>query len=183
MTPAFGMDRRDLVILVGDTSRLSAPEETIGGRPDVATALEDMDHRQAGGTGGWLWDVFVVQFAAFLDRFTWRDVVALLPFVFLIMAYEHGIPIPPEFALVGELLAYIDIVAHLLLVCFLSRASTVLYLVRQEASRALGLAGRMMKRHDARHRREGSARNRRRRGSGGQNDDDGGAVFQPLAWA
>jgi len=133
--------------------------------------------------GDWLWDVFVVQFAAFLDRFTWRHVIALLPFVFLVIAYEHGIPIPPEFALVGELLAYIDIVSLLLLVGFLSRASTVLYLVRQAAARTLSLARRMTQRRDARHGRQGGARNRTRRGNGGQNDDDGGAVFQPLAWA
>lgn len=134
--------------------------------------------------GDWLWDVFVVQLAAFLDRLTWRHVVALLPFVFIIIACEHGIPVPPEFALAGELLAYIDIVSLLLLVGFLSRASTVLYLVKQAASRALRLAGRLTTlRLDARHRREGGARKRTRPGNGARNDDDGRAVFQSLAWA
>jgi hypothetical protein len=55
--------------------------------------------------GDWLWDIFVVQLAAFLDRLTLRRVIAFIPVVILMLAYAHRIPIPPELMLVGDLLA------------------------------------------------------------------------------
>ena len=36
-----------------------------------------------------LWDVLVVQFAAWLDRLTLRRVIALIPLVILILAYAQ----------------------------------------------------------------------------------------------
>ena len=59
--------------------------------------------------GDWLWDVFVVQLAAYLDRLTWRQVVAFIPVLILVLAWYHKIPLPPELLLLGDLLAYIDI--------------------------------------------------------------------------
>src|SRR5580692_6453951 len=72
--------------------------------------------------GDWLWDVFVVQLAAFLDRLTLRQIIAFIPVVILILAYYHSIPIPPEFMLLGDFLAYIDIFSVLLLLGVLGRA-------------------------------------------------------------
>ena len=46
--------------------------------------------------GDWLWDVFVVQLAALLDRLTLRKIIALIPIVILILAYDHQIPLPPH---------------------------------------------------------------------------------------
>lgn len=39
--------------------------------------------------GDLLWDVFVVQLAALLDRLTWRKVIAIIPLVRLVIAYAH----------------------------------------------------------------------------------------------
>jgi hypothetical protein len=46
--------------------------------------------------GGGLWDVLVVQFAAFLGRLTAREVIAFIPVLILVLAYAHSIPIPPN---------------------------------------------------------------------------------------
>ena len=50
-----------------------------------------------------------MQFAAWLDRLTLRQIIAFIPVVILVLAYYHSIPIPPELMLVGDVLAYIDI--------------------------------------------------------------------------
>ena len=136
--------------------------------------------------GDWLWDVFVVQLAAFLDRLTWRKVIAVIPLVLLVIAYAHRIPIPPELALVGDLLAYIDVFSVLFLVGVLSRVTTSLYLVKQAASHALRLAGQLhmlMQRLDIRHRRAGGAHHRIRVRNKARSDDDDRAVIPGFAWA
>jgi hypothetical protein len=136
-----------------------------------------------------LWDVFVVQFAAFLNRLTLRKVIAFIPIVILVIAYDHKIPIPPELMLVGDLLAYIDIFSALFLLGVLTRAATILFVVRQAIARAAGLLGGLqerMQRLDFRHRREGGARNakNRKRLTGRARDDDGEDVaIHGVAWA
>src|SRR5579863_6361762 len=94
--------------------------------------------------GDWLWDVFVVQLAAFLDRLTLRQVIAFIPVVILILAYYHRIPIPPELMLVGDLLAYLDIFSVLFLLGILSRAATVVFLIKQVTARVARLANSLM---------------------------------------
>lgn len=131
--------------------------------------------------GDWLWDVFVVQFAAALDRLTWRKVIAVVPLVLLVIAYAHEIPVPPELALLGDLLAYIDVFSVLLLLGVLSRVTTILYLLKQATSHALKLAGHLqaiMQRLDIRHKRERGAQSRRRLGHRAHGDDDDPAVIQ-----
>jgi hypothetical protein len=81
--------------------------------------------------GDWLWDVFVVQLAAFLDRLTLRRMIAIIPAVILILAYAHRIPVHPGLMLVGDLLAYIDIFAVLLVLGVLGRVATVLFMLKQ----------------------------------------------------
>src|SRR6267154_2477739 len=107
--------------------------------------------------GDWLWDVFVVQLAAFLDRLTLRQIIAFIPVVILIFAYYHRIPLPPELMLLGDLLAYIDIFSVLFLLGVLSRAATMLFVVKQMAARVGALASHLMTKArwlDFRHRRE-----------------------------
>jgi len=136
--------------------------------------------------GDWLWDVFVVQLAAFLDRLTWRRIIAILPFVLLVLAYSHQIPVPPELALVGDFLAYIDVFSVLFLLGVLSRVTTICYLVKQAASHVLKLASHVqlvLHRLGALHRREGGAQNRPRPGSRARKSDDDPAVIQGFAWA
>jgi hypothetical protein len=136
--------------------------------------------------GDWLWEVFVVQLAAVLDRLTLREVIAFIPVVILVVAYYHRIPIPPELMLVGDLLAYIDIFSAVFLLGILTRAATVLFVVRQVTTRATRLLGGLlerMQRLDFRHRREGGARNRKRLTNRAKRDDDHDAIIQGVAWA
>ena len=136
--------------------------------------------------GDWMWEVFVVQLAAFLDRITVRDVIAFIPVLILILAYAHSIPIPPELMLLGDMLAYIDIFSALFLLGILSRITTVLFVVKQAAARAFQLAIVLrdgLRRLDLRHRREGGARHRKRLIDRAKNDDDGLVVINGVAWA
>src|ERR1700735_2258843 len=81
--------------------------------------------------GDWLWEVLVVALAARLDRLTWRQVIAFVPVLILLLAYAHNIPLPPEALLLSDLLAYIDIYSMILLIGLLGRAATILYVVRE----------------------------------------------------
>lgn len=81
--------------------------------------------------GDWLWDVFVVQFAAFLDRLTLPQVVASIPMAVLIVAYYHQIPMHPGLMLLGDLMVYIDIFSVIFQLGILSRAATILFAIRQ----------------------------------------------------
>ena len=135
--------------------------------------------------GDWLWDVFVVQFAAFLDRLTLRQVVASIPIAILIVAYYHQIPMHPGLMLLGDLLAYIDIFSVIFLLGILSRAATILFVIKQAAARVGRSANALvtMARHLAgRHRRERGNHGRKRPGRS-QSDDDEPAIAGGLAFA
>jgi hypothetical protein len=135
--------------------------------------------------GDWLWDIFVVQLAAFLDRLTLRQVIAFIPVVILIVAYYHRIPIPPELMLLGDLLAYIDIFSALFLLGILSRAATILFVIKQAASRIRATAAQLMTAAqwlDFRHRRErGSERPKQL--DARKKDADEPFVASGIAWA
>jgi hypothetical protein len=136
--------------------------------------------------GDWLWDVFVVQLAALLDRLTLRRIIAFIPVVILVLAYYHRIPIPPELMLVGDFFAYIDIFAVVFLLGILSRAATVLFIIRQAAARVANTASGLMTAMqgvDFRHRRERNTKSRKRPVRGQQNDDDEPALIGGFAWA
>ncbi|WFU43794.1 hypothetical protein QA640_15935 [Bradyrhizobium sp. CB82] len=100
-----------------------------------------------------------MQLAALLDRLTLRQIIAFVPVVILILAYYHRIPIPPELMLVGDFLAYIDIFAVLFLLGVLSRAATILFVMKQAAARTAVLVSSLVERVglDGRHRRERGA--------------------------
>jgi len=135
--------------------------------------------------GDLLWDIFVVQFAASLNRLTLRRIIAIVPLVLVIIAYAHHIPLPPELMLVGDALAYIDILSVIAVLAVLSRMSAILFFARQGAEQALKLASRMLggvQRLDVRHRREGGARRRKRLFGRSKPDDDYPAVAG-AAWA
>jgi hypothetical protein len=134
-----------------------------------------------------LWEVLVVQFAAFLDRLTVRKVIAFIPVVILIGAYYHSIPIPPELMLVGDFLAYIDIFSVVFLIGLLSRVTTILFVVKQAAARIASLAGSVatqLQRMDVRHRRQQGAPTRpRRRPDQSEDDRAFGGVWSQAAFA
>jgi hypothetical protein len=135
--------------------------------------------------GDWLRDVFVVQLAAYLDRLTWRQIVAFIPVLILVLAYYHKIPLPPELLLLGDLMAYIDIFSAVFLLGILSRAATVLFVIRQVAARVASLASGLMtavRRLDFRHRRERLTRGLKRWIGRPDNDDDAPVIAGHLAW-
>lgn len=136
--------------------------------------------------GDWLWEIFVVQLAAFLDRLTLRQIIAFIPVLILILAYAHSIPLPPELMLVGDVLAYIYVFSVILLLSMMSRAAAILFIVKQAAEHAVRFANSVlagMQRLDFRHRRESAARKPRRFTGRGKRDDDEYALAQGLAWA
>jgi hypothetical protein len=135
--------------------------------------------------GDRLWDVFVVQFAAFLSRLTVRQVIAFIPVLILVLAYAHRIPIPPELMLVGDVLAYIAIYSIILLVSFMTRAAAIFALIRRVAEHVLRLVSqaRVRLHPDFRHRRANGARNRRRLFVQTKTDDDGHVPIFGIALA
>jgi MFS family permease len=136
--------------------------------------------------GDWLWDVFVVQLAAFLDRLTLRKVIAFIPVIILIWAYSHRIPVSPALMLVGDLLAYIDIFAMLFLLGVLSRIETISFMMKQATARAARLISGLLEgvqRLDFRHRREGGVRSGRRLTRRAADDEGRHVVIHGVAWA
>jgi hypothetical protein len=137
--------------------------------------------------GDFLWEVFVVQLSAALhDRLTWERIFAFISLGILILAYYHRIPIPPELMLVGDLLAYIDIFAVVFLLGILSRAATLLFVIKQASARMARSAGSLMtamQRLDFRHRRERGTKSRQRLTGGRKDDDDGPVTVGDFAWA
>ena len=130
--------------------------------------------------GDLLWDVFVVQFAAFLDKITLRRVIALIPVVLVIWATVHRIPVPPELMLVGDALAYIDVLSVLFLVSILSRVSTIVFLARQAIARVTWLANHIaagVQRLDFRHRRDRRMAHRKRLFGRARDDDEPAAAY------
>jgi hypothetical protein len=135
--------------------------------------------------GDWLWEVFVVQLAARLDRLTLRDVIAFIPVLILIFAYLHRIPIPPELMLVGDLLAYIDVFAMIFLLGMIGRAAMVLYVMKRIVERTFCCANTVLsalRRFDVRHRRATGV-HRREVGRSTKNEDDGCVGVDGFAWA
>lgn len=135
--------------------------------------------------GDWLWDVFVVQLAAFLDRLTLRRIVTFIPVVILVLAYYHRIPIPPELMLLGDFLAYIDIFSVLFLLGMLSHAATILFIIKQAAARVRVSATHLMeaRRLDFRHRRERGSERRSKLAGRLKKDSDEPFVASGIAWA
>jgi hypothetical protein len=136
--------------------------------------------------GDCLWDVFVVRFAAYLDRLTLRQIIAFIPAVILVFAYYHSIPLHPGLMLLGDLLAYIDLFAVLFLLGILGRVATIVFIAKQVIARVARLASSammQMRRLDVRHRRERGAKGRRRMTGRARNDDDEPAIAGGFAWA
>ena len=136
--------------------------------------------------GDWLWDVFVVQLAAVLDRLTWRQIAAYIPLIILFLADSHDIPVSPALIFVGDLLAYIDIFAVLLLLGILGRLATIVFILKQATARAARVASGLMmemRRLDFRHRRGRGAKGRKRLTGQPRHDDDEPVVIGGFAWA
>ena len=135
--------------------------------------------------GDLLWEIFVVQFAAWLDQLTLRQIIAFIPVVILVLAYCHRIPIPPELMLVGDVLAYIDIFSVILLLSILGRIIPFWLFAKQAVEHAVKLAGRVLvsvQRFDFLRQREGNVRGRKRL-TGRPKPDDEHPAIEGFAWA
>ena len=139
--------------------------------------------------GDLLWEVLVVQLAAWLnrlDRLTVRHVITVGLALILLLAYINRIPIHPGVMLLGDMLAYIDIFSVLFLLGILSRATTILFIVKQVAGGALRLARSVFaraQRLDLRHRRASGTAPRKRPASRARDEEDEGAFVCGAAWA
>ena len=80
-----------------------------------------------------------------MNRVTWRQTLAFLPIVILILAYYRRIPVPPELLLLGDVLAYIDIFAVLLLLSMLSHGARILSIIKRATARVGALTIRLVK--------------------------------------
>jgi hypothetical protein len=131
--------------------------------------------------GDWLWLVLVVLPAERLERLTIRKIIALLPIAVLAIAFAHNIPLPPEILFLGDALAYLDILAIVLLLAAMGRAGAILYLVRRmagDAARWLARAAAPAIRWaDSRHRRANGAAGRKRRAGPTKKADDDGLLW------
>jgi hypothetical protein len=88
--------------------------------------------------------------------------------------------------LLGDFLAYIDIFSALFLLGILSRATTILFIVKQMTVRVAQLASRLMteiQRLDFRHRRVRGANSSKRPTGRSKTDDDDPVVTGGFAWA
>ena len=139
--------------------------------------------------GDLLWEVLVVQLAAWLnrlDRLTIRHVITVGLALILFLAYINRIPIHPGVMLLGDMLAYIDIFSVLFLLGVLSRATTILFIVKRAAAGALRLSRGILaraQRLDVRHRRASGTAPRKRPASRARDEEDGAAVVYGAAWA
>ncbi|MBV9564654.1 MAG: hypothetical protein JOY90_30045 [Bradyrhizobium sp.] len=59
--------------------------------------------------GDMLWDVLVVQFAAFLDRLTLRKAIEFVVIAVLVMAFVQTLPIDIAILFAGDTLMYLEI--------------------------------------------------------------------------
>lgn len=57
-----------------------------------------------------LWEVLVVQFAAFLDRLTIRKVVEFVAIALLVMAFAQSLPFDLAILFAGDMLMYLEFV-------------------------------------------------------------------------
>jgi len=139
--------------------------------------------------GDLLWELLVVQFAALLnrlDRLTIKHVITVGLALILLLAYLNRIPVHPGVMLLGDMLAYIDIFSVLFLLGVFSRATTILFIVKQAAGGALRLARNVLarvQRLDVRHRRTSGTAQRKRPASQASDEEGGATVVYGVAWA
>ena len=60
--------------------------------------------------GDALWEVLVVQFAAFLDRLTVRKVIEFIAIAVLVMAFAQTLPIDLAILFAGDMLMYLEFI-------------------------------------------------------------------------
>jgi multisubunit Na+/H+ antiporter MnhG subunit len=83
--------------------------------------------------GDWLWMVFVVQFADFLNRLTLRRVLEIIAITVLALAFIQTFPIDLAFLFAGDTLMYLEIVTLTSLVTANLRVRALLHYFAQSS--------------------------------------------------
>ena len=86
--------------------------------------------------GDWLWIVFVVQFADFLNRLTLRRVLEIIAITVLALAFIQTFPIDLAFLFAGDTLMYLEIVTLTSLVTANLRVRALLRYLAQSSKNA-----------------------------------------------
>ena len=130
--------------------------------------------------GDMLWEVLVVQFAAFLDRLTLRKVVEFVAIAILVMAFIQTLPFDLAILFAGDILTYLEFMVALRLAAGVMHVRAIwnqvtrfARLVLRALNAAVRLPAAMLGR--LRERRTSSAATKPRRISD-SSDDDGIAI-------
>jgi hypothetical protein len=86
--------------------------------------------------GDWLWIVFVIQFADFLNRLTLRRVLEIIAITVLALAFIQTLPIDLAFLFAGDTLMYLEIVTLTSLVTANLRVRALLRYLAQSSKNA-----------------------------------------------
>jgi hypothetical protein len=87
--------------------------------------------------GDALWEVLVVQFAAFLDRLTVRKVVEFVAIALLVMAFVQTLPIDLAILFAGDTLMYLEFVVAIRLAAGVMHVRAMLHQATRLARLAL----------------------------------------------
>ena len=135
--------------------------------------------------GDALWEVLVVQFAAFLDRLTIRKVVEFVAIALLVMAFAQTLPFDLAILFAGDALMYLEFVVAIRLAAGVMHVRAMLHqitrfarLVLRALNAALRLSTSMLGR--LREQRTAAASKPRRISD---SSDDAGAGIAWSTWA
>lgn len=130
--------------------------------------------------GDALWDVLVMQFAAFLDLLTIRKVAEFVAIALLVMAFAQTLPFDLAILFAGDILTYLEFVIAIRLAAGVMHVRATLHQIARFARlalRALNAAARLpaltLKRL---HERRTAAASKSRRLSGSSDDDRGAGI-------
>ena len=130
-----------------------------------------------------LWDVLVVQFAAFLDRLTLRRVLEFVAIAVLVMAFAQTFPIDLAILFAGDTLMYLEIVVAIRLAAGREHVVAMVRQIVRLAMRLSHAATRQPVSSLGRWRERRSAARPTRRGMPGRSDDDPAPAWGMLATA
>jgi hypothetical protein len=160
-----------------------------GGRRSMKNWWNKWSYEIPLAIGDALWDVLVVQFAAFLDRLTLRKVIEFVAIAMLVMAFAQTLPIDLALLFAGDTLMYLEfliairlaagrelVAAALRLTVRLARFA--MHLVRVGAVHSTARISRLRER-----RSPASAARRRKAADESEDEQDFGAAWGTLAMA
>ena len=130
-----------------------------------------------------LWDVLVVQFAAFLDLLTLRRVLEFVAIAVLVMAFAQTFPIDLAVLFAGDTLMYLEIVVAIRLAAGREHIVTMVSQIARLALHLSRAAFRQPVSRSGRWRERRSAVRITRRGMPSRSDEDPAPAWGMLATA